>query len=348
MEPLGCSLSPAALCQVPSGAGSLLAAPEPLQPQSLVRQGREFGDNPGSRLGSDPRTQSLARRDGAPRGKQPPGGVFVAGQRAFCRREYPELGGGSVHTARNPIQKLGVGRVRRGKSSRKAGLGFRGVGEPPQPCQVARKRTPAPKLAACQHRMNYPQKPLAARAKQGNYSAGRGHGGSRDMEISSRSDSNGTAGGAGHKSVWQLLGWAPGGCGELPAPPTLGVWTGRPPWQTHFGFGVTNTAFWGRKRRFLLLEHFRAQAAASSETRAGCWPPDAEREAAGEAIVANQRQGLPAPLFSSYPSFSSSLTNARPQPNASPLAAAAALAGFSLAFSNQPFPSCSSRDLQPP
>lgn len=166
-----------------------------------MRQRREFGDNPGSRLGSDPRTQSPARRDGAARGKQPPGGVFVTGQRAFCRREHPELGGGSVHTARNPIQKLGVGRVRRGKSSRKAGLGFRGVGEPPQPCQVARKRTPAPKLAACQHRMNYPRKPLAARAKQGNYSAGRGHGGSRDMEISSRSDSDGTAGGAGGQQL---------------------------------------------------------------------------------------------------------------------------------------------------
>lgn len=99
----------------------------------------------------------------------------------------------------HPIQKLGVGR---GKSSREAGrLGFRGFGEPPQPCQVARKRAPAPKLAACQHRMNYPRKSLAARAKQGNYSAGRGHGGSRDTEILSKSDWDGTAGGAGGQQL---------------------------------------------------------------------------------------------------------------------------------------------------
>lgn len=45
-EPLGCSLSPAALCQVPSGAGSLLAAPEPLQPQSLVNRDGNLGTIP--------------------------------------------------------------------------------------------------------------------------------------------------------------------------------------------------------------------------------------------------------------------------------------------------------------
>lgn len=49
--------------------------------------------------------------------------------------------------------------------------------------------------------MNYPRKPLAARAKQGNYSAGRGHRGSQDTEILSKSDWDGTAGGAGGQQL---------------------------------------------------------------------------------------------------------------------------------------------------
>ncbi|XP_040390908.1 translation initiation factor IF-2-like isoform X2 [Cygnus olor] len=265
MEPLGCSLSPAALAEVPpapfsprgapraaqapaprcpatkprarspapSRAGSLRAAPEPFRPQSVVRQGREFGDDPGSTLGSDPRIQSPARRDREPHGKQPSGGVFVPGKRAFCGREHPDLGIDLSTRPETPSRSSGWAELAE-------------VNHPP---------------------------------RQGGWDFGR---------------------------VWVLP--CPGPCWMRRFPPEKGARAALPGGQKMCS---------GPKAGCLsapdeLSAKTSRGSRKTSKSRAVCWPPgDGEREAAGEAILANHG-GRAFLNDSSYPSFGSSLTNTRP------------------------------------